>query len=534
MKFFAASKFIPKFQNILLAVAAALLLVLSFPDIDIYVLAWVGFVPLIIAVYREQGSILRSFVLGWIFGTIYFVGTVWWLTHSPITYGGFPPWLAYSLLFAVCTYVGLFPAIFAGISAIFFKRLGSRAFFLLPFTWILTEFLRYWLSGNSWNAIGYSQAFGSFLLPLASIGGVYLVGFAVLCINSFIAMLTVSSERLLASDRTAPAFSATAVYIGIFIVPLLIGALLLSNAGEAAEAAGVDPANGSQTFVVVQVNVPMSGLTFEKWRRLRTRHVEMSEAALKELRENGDQNRVTVVFPESPMNFMYRDDREFATFINEFARRNNVNVLFNSAEPDPVTQRYFNSAVLVYGDGTEPGQYDKIYLVPFGEFVPGPLRAMVPGLIGSFASGREYDVFDINETKAAIMLCYESNFGQLSRRLVADGADYLIEMTNDGYLGKTPVLRQHLTSAVFRAVETNRPVLRATNVGITAYVTPTGDVLDEAPIYAEATRVWRVSRSAGDHTFYVRFGDWIAWLSLIVVIGASVFIFRQEENTATI
>jgi len=524
MKFSAAAKFIPKWSNILLAIVSAVFLILAFPDFELYFLAWIGFVPVILAIYNERHSIIRSLLLGWIFGTVFFVGTVWWLTYSPINYAGFPPILAYTLLIGVCIYVGIFPAIFAALSAAFFRRFDVRAFALLPFTWVLTEFLRYWLSGNSWNAIGYSQAFGSFLLPLAAIGGVYLVGFAVVSINAVLANLAVSVPSLLRSQRTAKAY-ATALLplIVVVILALLIGVVGYANENQAETAK-------DQNIIVVQVNVPMSGLTLEKWERLRERHVQMAEDALLKLRASGDEKPVTVVFPESPMNFMYKEDREFNKFINDFARRNNINVLFNSAEPDAETQSYFNSAVLVYGNGSEAGQYDKIYLVPFGEFVPGPLRAIVPGLIGSFASGREYDVFDINDTKTAIMLCYESNFGQLSRHLVNNGADYLIEMTNDGYLGETPVLRQHLTSAVFRAVETNRPVLRATNVGITAYVTPSGEVLDAAPVYTEATRVWTVGRSAGDRTFYVRFGDWIAWLSLLVVIGSlGYMIYRWRE-----
>jgi apolipoprotein N-acyltransferase len=116
------------------------------------------------------------------------------------------------------------------------------------------------------------------------------------------------------------------------------------------------------------------------------------------------------------------------------------------------------------------------------------------------------------------MICFESHFGQLSRQYVLNGADAIIEMTNDGYLGPTPVLRQHLANAVFRAVETNRPVLRVTNVGITAYVNERGEVLDAAESYVEDTRVWSVAKSDGSQTFYVRYGDWFAWLCSVVTV----------------
>jgi apolipoprotein N-acyltransferase len=130
------------------------------------------------------------------------------------------------------------------------------------------------------------------------------------------------------------------------------------------------------------------------------------------------------------------------------------------------------------------------------------------------------------------MICFESHFGQLSRRYVQDGADAIIEMTNDGYLGPTPVLRQHLANAVFRAVETNRPVIRVTNVGISAYIDERGNVHDPLPSYSEGTRVWTVEKSDGSQTFYVKYGDWFAWLCTIVTIGMLAMSFRRKTQVA--
>src|SRR5207344_2426211 len=116
-------------------------------------------VPLIWAVEREKASATRSFVVGWVFGTIFFFGTCWWLTFAPITYAGFPWPLAYLLMLVVALAVGLFPALFAGIFSVLLRRFGSIAILAAPFIWVSTEFLRYWITGNNWNAIGYSQAF---------------------------------------------------------------------------------------------------------------------------------------------------------------------------------------------------------------------------------------------------------------------------------------------------------------------------------------------------------------------------------------
>jgi apolipoprotein N-acyltransferase len=245
----------------------------------------------------------------------------------------------------------------------------------------------------------------------------------------------------------------------------------------------------------------------------------------------GDQQPTTVIFPESPMNFMFAEDTEFQAFVHAFAAKNNVNVLFNSAEPDAQNKKYFNSAVMIDPQGREIAQYDKIYLLPFGESVPFPLQNVMPALVGSFSYGHNYNLFPLGDAKAGVMICFESHFPDLSREYVRRGADAIIEMTNDGYLGPTPVLRQHLANAVFRAVETNRPVLRVTNVGITAYINERGAIIDPAASYTEDTRVWTVGKSDGSQTFYVKYGDWFAWLCLILTLGFLAFGLLKRNGT---
>jgi apolipoprotein N-acyltransferase len=277
----------------------------------------------------------------------------------------------------------------------------------------------------------------------------------------------------------------------------------------------------------------MNGLDNLRWQRLRTRHVELTELALEKLPTDNRQP-TTVIFPESPMNFMYDEDPEFRAFVSAFAAKNNVNVLFNSAEPDPENKRYYNSAVLVDTTGREIAQYDKIYLLPFGEAVPAPLQSIVPAFVGNFSYGKNYNLIPLGDAKAGVMICFESHFGQLSREYVRRGADVLIEMTNDGYLGPTPVLRQHLANAVFRAVETNRPVLRVTNVGITAYINERGEVLDATQPYTEDTRVWSVAKSDGSQTFYVKYGDWFAWLCTAVSVALIALAFIGKKRVSGI
>jgi apolipoprotein N-acyltransferase len=551
---------LPGWKSALLAVAAAILLVLAFPDFDLWFLAWIALVPLLWAVEREKGSIPRALLTGWIFGTAFFFGSCWWLTYAPITYAGFPVLLAYFLFFCVAAAAGLFPAVFAGLLAFLLRRFGSVAMLAAPFVWVATEFARYWITGNNWNALGYSQAFGSPAVVWAGLGGVLLTSFIVLLPQSiFVAVLyalkrnrnedwvedAVRHYDLLLLSSAAAGLSLktylrriniaptdrlnshTAVFFFVLIPALLLGViwLLVQIPGTLAFNSTT---NTVGAIVAIQPDVPMSGLTYEKWQALRQRHVRLAESALQKLPTDNRQP-VTVIFPESPMNFMYETDAETRAFIDGFAARNNVSVIFNSAEPDG-EKAFFNSAVMVGPGRGEIAQYDKIFLLPFGESVPAPLRAIVPAFVGSFSYGSEYDLLPLGDAKGGVMICFESHFGELSREYVRNGADVLIEMTNDGYLGPTPVLRQHLANAVFRAVETNRPVLRATNVGITAYINERGEVVDPAPSYTEDVRVWSVAKSDGSQTLYVRWGDWFAWVCVVVTVLLVAFGFARRNK----
>lgn len=536
MKIADLKKVLPAPISAALAAASAILLILAFPDFEFWFLAWFALAPLFFVVEREKQSATKSFVTGWIFGTIFFFGCCWWLTFAPITYAGFPAPLAYFLLLGAAATVGLFPALFALLFSILLKRFGTYAILSAPFLWTAIEFLRFWTTGNNWNSIAYSQAFTNNLIQTAQLGGIYLTGFLIVTFN---VVLTIIFSNLFPtfvgknSKFKESCFAKNSIIFSLLILLLLVPFAFFPNFNFTDNPG----ARTESTVIAIQPNVPMSGLNDERLQELRRTHVELAENALQKLKQQrttSDEQPIIVIFPESPMNFMYEEDAEFQEFVRAFARKNNVSVLFNAAEPDPKNKKYFNSAVMVDAAGRKIAQYDKIYLVPFGESVPAPLQSFVPALVGSFSYGKEYDLLPFGDVRGGIMICFESHFPNLSREYVRQGADVLIEMTNDGYLGKTPVLRQHLANAVFRAVETNRPVLRVTNVGITAYINERGEILEPTESYAEDARVWTVARSDGSQTIYVRYGDWFAWLcslASLALLFLSYFFREQRRET---
>lgn len=503
----------PRWQDAALAALSAVLLVLAFPDFELWFLAWFGLVPLLIAVERNKDSSVKSFWLGLLNGFVFFTGTCWWLTNAPIQYGGIPAPIAYLLLFPATIGAGVFTGIFAAILARLLSKFGQFAVLLAPFVWTACEFARLQITGNAWNALGYSQAFNVFVLDTARYGGVFLTSFLLVAFNSFfvntLAQLPFKKRSKL---YYLNAFSLACWFYGFVLVSFILNSYYVPKY--------TPPENPSAVVVALQPNVPMNGLTVANLRKLRAQHVELAETALREVESDEKLKNLPkiVVFPESPMNFEYAQDSEFREFLQEFNRRNRVSLLFNAGEPSLTGDGYHNSAVMTNERGERVAQYDKIRLVPFGEFVPEwlPGNELLPTVVGRMKPGKDFRLMPFGNVRAGTMICFESAFGDIAAGFVRNGADVLVELTNDGYSGNTPILRQHLANAVFRAVETNRPVLRVTNVGVTARISERGEISDALPVYTTGTRVWTVAKSDGEETFYVKYGDLFAWVCTIL------------------
>jgi apolipoprotein N-acyltransferase len=495
-----------------LALLSALLLVLSFPDFNLWPLAWVGLAPLLVIIARKPGR-WRAFLLGWLMGSAFFYGSCYWLTYSMIHYGELSTWLAYALLVPGALLVGLFPAVAALALAQSVRRWGAHALFAVPFLWASLECARLSITGQLWNAIGYSQAFRPALIQSARWGGVYGVGFLIVLLNASIAFVFLK--------RTARAAAIAAAVIGCVAAVLLVSKVTSLSQKPVTSTDQVDAA-----VVALQPNVPMKPIdSTQETQELINRHVIMSAGALRELKSN-DVPRL-VIWPESPMNFRYAGDAEFRDLVARLARENHTAILFNSQEPAP-NNGWYNSAALVNEEGRLISQYDKIRLMPFGEYVPLPhwlpgsnsVRAMV----GEFTPGTKYTLIPVGSERAGAFICIESAYPWIARTFTAEGADVLINISNDGYLGPTAVMRQHLANVVFRAVENDRPLLRVTNTGISAFITANGEVKGATQTFQTAVRTWTITRHRNEKTFYTKHGDLFvgacAVMSLLI-LGAS-------------
>ena len=479
-----------------LAALSSLLLVLAFPDFNLWPLAWVSLVPLLVAIARRpmEG---RAFLRGWGAGSAFFYGTCYWLTYSMIHFAEFRAWQAYALLVPGAVVLGLFPALFATALTRLIRAWGLNALFAAPVLWVTLEWMRLSVTGQLWNAIGYSQAFHPAFIQMARWGGVYAVGFLIVAINAAIAVALI--------QRTAKAAVISAL-VSASVVIVIVASSFSSLSGAPIESSD----QRSVTVVALQPNVPMNfDKPAQEMRELLSRHLSESERGLRELQRN-DWPRL-VIWPESPMNFAFGEDSQLRDSLGRFTQQNHTSLIFNSQEPAPDNSSY-NSALMINEAGRLVAQYDKIRLMPFGEYVPLPLwlpgAERVRGIVGGFTPGVRYTLMPVGTMRAGVFICIESAYPWIARTFTAEGADVLINISNDGYLGPTPVVKQHLANAIFRAVENGRPLLRVTNTGTTAYITPRGDVHDPTKGFQTAVRTWTIADGAANNeTFYTRHGD---------------------------
>jgi apolipoprotein N-acyltransferase len=516
----------PFISNLSLAVFSGLLLVFAFPDWNLWSLGWVGTAPLIMAVVREQ-RFWRSLLLGTVTGTIFYAGSSYWVTYSMHNYGEVPLWLCYIILVIFAATLGVFTGLFAGTLALAIKRFDGWLILTAPVLWASSEWLRLKATGMGWNPLGYSQAFQPAVIQVARWGGVYLVS----------AILVAASTALvfgvvyLQNKRGIVVLTAVGV---VAIAAVLYGESLRPSGDE----------SGSVSVAVIQPNIPIDGAWDDPkfLREMFGRYLSLSEQAIqanaKDTTFTSEKRSAVdlVIWPESAMNFEYDRDPDLRRKLSEFTQRNRVNLLMNSwgfAENSTATEPQYNSAVLISQTGQKVFEYDKNALVPFGEYVPArgwiPFMNRIKALAGDVTAGNRVTLAEVAGAKIGTLICFETTRPELARTMRRDGASALAQISNEAWFGPTSAPRQMLTTAIFRAVESNIDLIRATNSGGSARIDRYGIVHDETPMFETATRTWKINTEdesrADTMTFYTRHGDLFALACVVMSVlmsGAGV------------
>ncbi|MFQ5816584.1 MAG: apolipoprotein N-acyltransferase [Terriglobia bacterium] len=481
------------------------LLVLCFPKPHLSFLAVVALLPLLLAIFAERQR-RWLFLYGYLTGIIFLAGTMPWVYSVMLTFGRLSAPLAAGVFFLFVIVMALFFGLYSWWVGELARRSQTVALLLAPVIWVAMELLRtHLITGVPWNLLGYAWAKHPELIQVASWTGIYGVSFLMAVVNTALAAVWVVRTR-----RALLLVSA---------VILLVAALVVARAH-------LPPAAPTATALLVQTNLPQLSSYEPNW--VLNHQDELLELYRRTAAAATAQTPrpSLVLWPEVPAPLYFHHDPLLRAQLMALAQTAQAHLLVGFVDYRKDAEgrdRPYNSALMLAPDGGFVGQYDKIHLVPFGEYVPWRWLLRFSGRlvaeVSDFAPGSSKTLLPMGHGRAAVMICYEAIFPGLVGSFVARGADVLVNISNDGWFGNSAAPAQHFNMARVRAVETRRYLLRTTNTGITAVIDPHGRVLAQAPTEQRTVLVAGFAPRR-ERTFYVRYGDWFAWLCLLVGLVA--------------
>jgi len=505
----------------LLVIFSAVLQALIFPLPGLYFLCWFALAPLIIALLRgraaselEIAGVVRlrpvtpwqGFLLGYACGIFWYAGTCYWIFDTMRLYGGLPTPMALLVLFLFCCYLGLYHGIFGLLMGWLARsRDYQRALVTAPFLWVAVELARTRITGFPWNLLGIAQVNNVSLCRIAGWTGVYGISFEIALVN-----VALAAAFLIPKQKR-----------GAMIVASLAAAAVL-QAGQLVEG---PPARSDHAALLVQQNIPVSADWTQPGYFQQTLQ-DLRDVTINSFAKNESSKVDLIVWPESPAPFFTNDPR-FRDAISDIARTTNSWIVTGAIGNNGATPNsdgaLFNSAALISPSGQWTARYDKVHLVPFGEYLPFPkLFFFAGGLtkeVGQFEHGNWRKPLDAGSENLGVFICYESIFPDEVRQFANNGAQVLVNISNDGWYGDSGAWAQHLNQTRMRAIENNRWILSTTDTGLTASIDPLGRLAARLPRKVRAAVVAPYSLTSVT-TFYTRHGDWFAFACAIISIGA--------------
>lgn len=519
---------------------SAVLQVLIFPLPGVYVLSWFALSLLIVALLRtcpagelEVAGSLRlrpatpgqGFLLSYLCGILWYAGTCYWIYDTMHQFGGMSAPVAALVLFLFCCYLGLYHGLFGLLLGLLAgsTRDHRRALVTAPFLWVAVELARTRVTGFPWNLLGIAQVDNAALCRIATWTGVYGISFEILLVN-----VALASAFLVPREKR-----------GAMLAAALAAAAVL-QAGQLIQAPA---ATADRAALLVQQNIPVSAnWTPAYFQQMVT---DLRDLSMKSVNTPAGKLGL-IVWPESPAPF-FTNDARFRDAISEMARQTGAWIVAGSigtgpamGEASPASHPnlsgeapVFNSASLVGPTGDWMARYDKVHLVPFGEYLPFPsLFAFAGGLtkeVGAFEHGVSRKPLNAGGTQLGVFICYESVFPDEVRQFADNGAQAFVNISNDGWYGDSGAYAQHLNQTRMRAIENNRWLLSATDTGVTASIDPWGRVVARIPRKERKALVAPYALTSVT-TFYTRHGDWFAYGCAIISIGALLMRWSFFKN----
>jgi apolipoprotein N-acyltransferase len=512
-----------------LALVAGFLLTAAFPRTGWFLLANLAYVPLLMAL--RDVSTWDGFRLGLIAGLVHALSLLYWIAHTITTYGHVHIAVAVGILMLLATYIALYTAAFAAL-AVYAVRHPRLMPLVLPTILVVLEYLRgHLLTGFPWGLLGHTQYAFRPLIQIADITGVQGISFILMLVNAAVCIILLnrngnSWQGNPVSRRTAVAWGLTA--LGVLTAAITYGYVRI---GQIERLASKAP---RARVTIVQGNIPQA-VKWDPAFQISTtkKYIRLSQEAAAEKPD-------LVVWPETATPFHMFHNKVLTRMVSRGVQAADTHFVIGSPFFNRQGGRmdYYNSAFLVYPNGHIGPRYDKAHLVPFGEYVP--LRRWLPFVgklvaqVGDFVAGPPGQVLKWGDRRLAPLICYEAIFPSLTRAAARNGADLLVNLTNDAWYGRTSAPYQHLSFCVFRAVESRRSFIRAANTGISGFIDPTGRIASPTGLFEDAVVSHEVP-ALSNTSVYTRIGDLLAYLCFLavaVLLGPRI-IHRWQARSQT-
>ncbi len=493
-----------KYKDVLLAAFSGILFIVIFSTSNFSILAWVSLVPLLLAIKNK--NLKQSFFLGFLTGFIAFLGILYWLIMTLVKYGEISFGVSLLILLILVSYLALYIAVFCLIFRFFsFRFPFSRFHFLYGASvWVSLELLRtYFLTGFPWALLGYSQWTSTQIIQISELTGVYGISFLIVMIN--IALTQVIDNRWRIHDIKDK--------IEVVVLPAMIlllcwfyGVFIIPKSSAINEQASI-------RISVVQANI----LQDEKWNKAKQFDILNKYAEL--TRQSSREFPQLIVWPETAVPGYLKYDKELYYRVRNIAWFNKSWLIVGGSDAEK--EDYYNSAFLISPQGKIVNKYDKMHLVLFGEKIP--LRKTLSKFfkileeVGDYTPGNEFSLLKTPSVDFGVVICFESVFPDLFRRFVKNGAQIMVNITEDGWYGRTSAAYQHFSVNIFRAIENRVSVVRAANTGISGFIDPYGRAKNISDIFIEDFLTDNVVLRQRE-TFYTKYGDIFSYLCAIVTI----------------
>ena len=491
-------------KKILYSILSGVMLTVSFPPGKLDWIVWFALVPLLKNLEKESYS--HAFTLGLITGLAHYLTLMYWIVVVLKTYGGLHFVLSFGVLLLLSLYLSLYPALFS-LLICYVKTTRFKAF-MIASLWVSLEYIRAKvLTGFPWCLLGYTQYKHLNLIQIADLVGVYGLSFLIVIFNAFIFSLLFDGHSQ----------GQKRIFKWEVLIILLMAVLTLTYGYHRVSASkGDNKKQKSVKLSIIQGNIDQS----IKWNpAYQEKTIDLYQ---KLTRTTYRFKPHLIVWPETSVPFFFQNRTRFSNKVFEISKESEAHLIFGSPAYRQENRKtiYYNRAYHLSPNGALIDYYDKVHLVPFGEYVP--LKKFLPFVhrlvpaAGDFASGKEVAPLKLPNLSAGILICFEVIFPELARTHTKKGAEILVNMTNDAWFGMTSAPYQHLSMAVFRAVENGRLLIRAANTGFSAFISPQGKIITQSSLFRKEILNHEERLMDAPLSFYTRYGDLFAIVMLFI------------------